>query len=105
MLDDETDQLNGTHNHQLSSSEYDSGLICYPPFTKEMNYSTNTRNSAEGHVPMDCHTPKSHPNRGNENADNEDDPVVHEIPVFLAQSLAKQLFLYQVRYLRRAHVA
>ena len=50
MLDDETDQLNGTHNHQLSSSEYDSGLICYPHFTKEMNYSTNTGNSAEGHV-------------------------------------------------------
>ena len=29
------------------------------------------------------------------NAD-DDDPVVHEIPVFLAKSLAKQLFLYQV---------
>ena len=27
---------------------------------------------------------------------NADDPVVHEIPVFLAQSLAKQLFMFQV---------
>lgn len=33
--------------------------------------------------------------RENKDVEEEDDPVVHEIPVFLAQSLAKQLFLYQ----------
>ena len=62
-----------------------------------MNYSTNKGKSEDGVEPMDCHMPKSNQNRGNDNADNEDDPVVHEIPVFLAQSLSKQLFLYQVR--------
>jgi len=39
---------------------------------------------------MDCDTPNNMP----QNSD-DDDPVVHEIPVFLAKSLAKQLFLYQ----------
>ena len=28
----------------------------------------------------------------------EDDPVVSEIPVFLAKTLAQQLYLFQVRY-------
>lgn len=30
-------------------------------------------------------------------AEDGDDPVVHEIPVFLAKSLANQLYLLQVR--------
>ena len=45
----------------------------------------------QGATPMECDASNNTP----PNAD-DDDPVVHEIPVFLAKSLAKQLFLYQV---------
>ena len=65
-----------------------------------MNYIKNTEKPAKGAVPMDCHMPKN--NHNPEISDN-DDPVVHEIPVFLAQSLAKQLFLYQVSDLMVCH--
>jgi hypothetical protein len=29
-------------------------------------------------------------------AENEEDPIVHEIPVFLSKSLSQQLYLFQV---------
>ena len=56
-----------------------------------MNDHSNIPKVEQGATPMECDTPNNTPS----NAD--DDPVVHEIPVFLAKSLAKQLFLYQVR--------
>jgi len=57
-----------------------------------MNDHSNIPKVEKGAIPMECDTP----NNTTSNAD-DDDPVVHEIPVFLAKSLAKQLFLYQVR--------
>lgn len=40
------------------------------------------------------------PENGNGHMDaDEDDPIIHEIPVFLAKSLAQQLYLFQVRWL------
>ena len=36
--------------------------------------------------------------KANEEGDEEDDPVVHEIPVFLAKRLQDQLYLFQVRF-------
>ena len=61
-----------------------------------MNSDSNTSNSVTGVTPMDCETPKGSSKHSHQHSVDEDDPVVHEIPVFLAQSLAKQLFLYQV---------
>jgi len=55
-----------------------------------MNDNSNIAKVEQGATPMDCNTPNNMP----QNSD-DDDPVVHEIPVFLAKSLAKQLFLYQ----------
>jgi len=55
-----------------------------------MNDNSNIPKVEQGATPMDCDTPNNMP----QNSD-DDDPVVHEIPVFLAKSLAKQLFLYQ----------
>jgi len=55
-----------------------------------MNDNSNIAKVEQGATPMDCDTPNNMP----QNSD-DDDPVVHEIPVFLAKSLAKQLFLYQ----------
>ena len=46
--------------------------------------------------PMECDIQNNVSNES-KNID-DDDPVVHEIPVFLAKSLAKQLFLYQVKH-------
>ena len=31
--------------------------------------------------------------------DDDDDPVVHEIPVFIAKSLQNNLYLFQVQYI------
>ena len=59
-----------------------------------MNSDTDQSESTKGNTSMDCDTPKENHCKGNQGPD--DDPVVHEIPVFLAKSLAKQLFLYQV---------
>lgn len=55
-----------------------------------MNDNSNIPKVEQGATPMECDTPNNMP----QNSD-DDDPVVHEIPVFLAKSLAKQLFLYQ----------
>ena len=61
-----------------------------------MSSNLNATSSVTGVTPMDCETPICVTKEENQTILNEDDPVVHEIPVFLAQSLAKQLFLYQV---------
>ena len=66
-----------------------------------MSHKTGVVKSENKATPMECHMSNSHENFRNEHTDKkDDDPVVHEIPVFLAKSLAKQLFLYQVNYLR-----
>ena len=39
---------------------------------------------------------ENHEKKSTENDDEDDDPVVHEIPVYLAKSLANQLYLLQV---------
>ena len=59
-----------------------------------MNLNANL-SKAKGVPVSENHTPDS--NKRLEIVD-EDDPVVHEIPVFLAQSLANELFLFQVKY-------
>ena len=61
-----------------------------------MNSDSNPSKSVTGITPMDCETPKDNAKHEHQQSADENDPVVHEIPVFLAQSLAKQLFLYQV---------
>ena len=59
-----------------------------------MNFKSSL-SEEKGVTMSENHTPDS--NRTPEVVD-EDDPVVHEIPVFLAQSLANELFLFQVKY-------
>ena len=66
------------------------------PYHNKMSRDSSKMTKSEpGATPMECDIPKDISNH-NQNID-DDDPVVHEIPVFLAKSLAKQLFLYQVR--------
>ena len=63
-------------------------------YDNKMSSDANIPKSEPGATPMECDIPNELSNNG-QNNDN-DDPVVHEIPVFLAKSLAKQLYLYQV---------
>ena len=42
--------------------------------------------------------PKSEPMDHDGCQDDDSDPVVHEIPVFIAKSLQNNLYLFQVQY-------
>lgn len=94
MVDSENNQVNGRQNVQLTSNENDAGSVSSSHANK-MNCDSVPTASTERPAPLDGDTPKGNLKQENKNAEDEDDPVVHEIPVFLAQSLAKQLFLYQ----------
>ena len=61
-----------------------------------MNNSSDLPKVEPSSSPMECDIQNNVSNES-KNID-DDDPVVHEIPVFLAKSLAKQLFLYQVKH-------
>jgi len=64
------------------------------PYHNKMSRDSSKMTKSEpGATPMECDIPKDISNHNQDIDDN--DPVVHEIPVFLAKSLAKQLFLYQ----------
>ena len=60
-----------------------------------MNNSSDIPKVEPSSSPMECDIQNNVSNES-KNID-DDDPIVHEIPVFLAKSLAKQLFLYQVK--------
>ena len=61
-----------------------------------MNNSSDIPKVEPSSSPMECDIQNNVSNES-KNID-DDDPIVHEIPVFLAKSLAKQLFLYQVKH-------
>ena len=61
-----------------------------------MNNSSDLPKVEPSSSPMECDIQNNVSNES-KNID-DDDPIVHEIPVFLAKSLAKQLFLYQVKH-------
>ena len=97
MVETENNQVNDMQNVQLKSNEKDPGSVA-SSYTDEMfcdsvpTTSTDSSATSNGPALKDPDQLK----RENKDIEEEDDPVVHEIPVFLAQSLAKQLFLYQV---------
>lgn len=62
-----------------------------------MNNSSDLPKVEPSSSPMECDIQNNVSNES-KNIDDDDDPIVHEIPVFLAKSLAKQLFLYQVKH-------
>ena len=53
----------------------------------------------EKHKPMENTNHLAEQSNASKETNENDDPVVHEIPVFLAQSLAKQLFMFQVNHI------
>ena len=95
MTDCTSDISNDRHENPEAANEYVSRSIS-PDSSSNMNSDSNASKSVTGVTPMDCETPKGNSNQTNQHTEDEDDPVVHEIPVFLAKSLSKQLFLYQV---------
>ena len=82
-------------NTPAASNKYNSGSV-YFNVEDKMNCNTHIETSGSGASTMDCDMQKGPPKQEPLSPQDEDDPVVHEIPVFLAQSLSKQLFLYQV---------
>lgn len=94
MVDTRSDIATDTKINRETANEY--SLNSTISISSNMNSHTNSRKTISGVTPMDCDESKCNPVTDNQPNVEEEDPVVHEIPVFLAQSLAKQLFLYQV---------